>query len=58
MRQQRTRASTSSQVNLIHALCCTAALLYAVLFFLLYLRCASLRSLRCAAQLHVHAKPD
>jgi len=39
------RASTSSQVNLIHALCCTA-LLYAVLFFLLFLRCASLRSLR------------
>ena len=34
---------TSSQVNLIHALCCTA-LLYAVLFFLLFLRCA-----RCAA---------
>ena len=43
MRRQRTRASTSSQVNLIHALCCTA-LLYAVLFFLLFLRCA-----RCAA---------
>ncbi len=41
--------STSSQVNHIHALCCTAALLYAVLFFLLYLRCASLRPLRCAA---------
>ncbi len=35
--------SPSSQVNLIHALCCTA-LLYALLFFLLFLRCA-----RCAA---------
>jgi len=49
MRQQRTRASTSSQVNLIYALCCTAALLYAVLFFLLYLRFAALAALRCAA---------
>ena len=57
MRRQRTRASTSSQVNLIHALCCTA-LLYTVLLFLLFLRCAALRSLRCAAQLHVQAKPD
>ena len=53
MRRQRMRASTSPQVNLIHALCCTA-LLYAVLFFLLFLRCASL----LAAQLHVHARPD
>ncbi len=35
-----------------------AVLLCSMLSSLLFLRCASLRSLRCAAQLHVHAKPD